>query len=133
QRESSNFNLTKLKRASLNFYDFIGILDYDYETKSIVLNPPQLIYIPTTKGRKVLLIGARDSALIETIIKTAPKHNLQVEITKQFSTNERLLLPDVITIKAFQQSSDNFGEKSLVAFADELQIKFNENTLPQVA
>lgn len=133
QLVSSNFNLTKLKRASLNFYDFIGILDYDYETKNIVLNPPQLIYIPTTKGRKVLLIGARDSALIETIIKTAPKHNLQAEITKQFSSNERLLLPDVITLKAFQQSSDNFGEKSLVAFADELQIKFNDNSLPQVA
>ncbi len=133
QRESSNFNLTKLKRASLNFYDFIGILDYDYETKSIVLNPPQLVFIPTAKGRKVLLIGARDSALIETIIKTAPKHNLQVEITKQFSSNERLLLPDVIAIKAFQQTEDNYGEKNLKAFAAELQIKLIENSLPQVA
>lgn len=133
QQESSNFNLTKLKRASLNFYDFIGILDYDYETKSIVLNPPQLVFIPTTKGRKVLLTGARDSALIETIIKTAPKHNLQVEITKQFSSNERLLLPDVIAIKAFKQTADNYGEKNLKAFADELQIKLIENSLPQVA
>ena len=130
---SSNFNLTKLKRASLNFYDFIGILDYDYETKNIVLNTPQLVFIPTTQGRKVLLIGARDSALIETIIKTAPKHNLQVDIAKQFSSNERLLLPDVITIKAFQQPTDNFGEKNLKAFADELQMKFIENSLPQVA
>jgi hypothetical protein len=133
QRESSNFNLTKLKRASLNFYDFIGILDYDYETKSIVLNPPQLVFIPTKKGRKVLLIGARDPALIETMIKTAPKHNLQIEITKQFSSNERLLLPDVLTIKAFQQTADNYGEKNLKAFADELQIKLIENSLPQVA
>jgi len=133
QRVSSNFNLAKLKRASLNFYDFIGIIDYDYETKSIVLNPPQMVFIPTTQGRKVLLIGARDSVLIETIIQNAPKHNLQVEITKQFSSNERLLLPDVITIKAFQQPADNYGEKNLKAFADELQIKFIENSLPQVA
>lgn len=128
-----NFNMTKLKRASLNFYDFIGILDYDYETKSIILNPPQFIYIPTTRGRKVLLIGARDSGLIDSIINSAPKHNLQVEISKQFSSNKRLLLPDVITINAFQQPSDEFGEKSLKAFADELQIKFIDNTLPQVA
>jgi len=133
QPVSSNFNLTKLKRASLNFYDFIGILDYDYETKSIALNPPQFIFIPTTQGRKVLLIGARDSALIETIIQNAPKHKLQVEITKQFSSNERLILPDVITIKAFQQPADNYGENNLKAFADELQIKLIENSLPQVA
>lgn len=133
ERGSSNFNLTKLKRAALNFYDFIGVLDYDYETKSIVLNPPQFVFIPTAQGRKVLLIGARDSALIETMINTAPKHNLQVEITKQFSSNERLLLPDVITMKAFQQPADNFGEKNLKAFADELQIKLIENSLPQVA
>jgi hypothetical protein len=93
--------------------------------KNIVLNPPQFIFIPASQGRKVLLIGARDSALIETIINTAPKYNLQVEITKQFSSNERLLLPDVITIKSFNQSNDTYGEKSLKAFAEELQNKIH--------
>lgn len=131
--QSGNFNITKLKRASLNFYDFIGILDYEYETKNIVLNPPQFIYIPTLRGRKVLLIGARDTALIETIINTAPKRNLQVEISKHFSSNERLLLPDVITIKAYKQNSDDFGEKCLKDFAEEMRIKFVDNSLPQVA
>lgn len=130
---NSNFNLTKLKRASLNFYDFIGILDYEYETKSIVLNPPQFIFIPTTQGRKVLLIGARDTTLVEAIINTAPKHNLQVDITKQFSTNERLLLPDVITVKAFQQTSDNYGEMCLKSFSTELKIKLTMDYFPQVA
>lgn len=124
-------NFTRLKRASLNFYDFIGILDYDYENQNIVLNPPQLIFIPTSLGRKVLLIGARDAALVESIINTAEKYNLQVEITKQFSSNERLLLPDVITIKAFQQSSDKYGENSLKKLAEELKIKFsNDYFLP---
>lgn len=130
---TENTNLTKLKRASLNFYDFIGILDYDYETKSIVLNPPQFIFIPTTQGRKVLLIGARDTALIKAIIEKSPSHNLQVEITKQFSSNERLLLPDVITIKAFGTSSENYGERNLKALADELQIKFSNDYFPQLA
>ena len=59
--------------------------------KKIVLNPPQFIFIPAEKGRKVLLIGARDTALIDKIITTAPKYNLQVEVTKQFYSNERLL------------------------------------------
>jgi hypothetical protein len=131
--ESGNYNITKLKRASLNFYDFIGILDYDVETKNVVVNPPQFIFIPTLQGRKVLLIGARDSELVNRIIINAPIYKLQVEISKQFSTNERLLLPDVITVKSFQQPSDNFGEKCLKAFADELNIKYIETSLPQVA
>ncbi len=130
---NTNNNLTKLKRAALNFYDYIGIVDYDYETKKIVLNPPQLIFIPTEKGRKVLLIGARDAALIENILTTAPKYKLQVEITKQFSSNERLLLPDVITIRAFQQSNDFYGENSIKAFVKELNIKFTSDYFPQVA
>lgn len=130
---NTNYNITKLKRASLNFQDYIGILDYDYETKKIVLNPPQFIFIPTEKGRKVLLIGARDTALIENIISTAPKHKLQVEITKQFSSNERLLLPDIFTIRAFQQANDSYGENSIKAFANELNIKFTTDYFPQVA
>ena len=130
-KEFSDAANTKLKKASLSFYDFIGMLDYDYETKKIVLNPPQLIFVPAKQGRKVLLIGARDSAFIEAIIKTAPKHNLQVEIIKQFSSNEKLLLPDAITIKAF--GTENFGENNLKAFADELQIKFSNDYFPQIA
>jgi hypothetical protein len=132
-QSNSNYNLTRLKRASLNFYDFIGILDYDYESKNIVLNPPQFIFIPVAQGRKILLIGARDSALVESIINTAPKYNLQVEVTRQFSSNERLLLPDVITIKAFQQTADNYGEKSLKALAYELNIAFSTDYYPQIA
>jgi hypothetical protein len=130
---TENENLTKRKRASLNFYDYIGILDYDYETKSIVLNSPQFIYIPSVQGRKVLLIGARDTTLIRTIIEKAPSYNLQVQITKQFSPNEKLLLPDVITIKAFHQSNDIYGEKCLKALAEELNIKFSDDYFPQVA
>jgi len=130
---TENTNLTKLKRASLNFYDFIGILDYDYETKSIILNPPQFIFIPTVQGRKVLLIGARDNSLVETIINTAQKHNLQVEITKQFSSNVKLLLPDVITIKAFGTSNENYGERNIKALADQLNIAFSTDYYPQVA
>src|SRR5690606_18569728 len=103
------------------------------ETKNIVLSPPQFIFIPTTQGRKVLLIGARDYALVETIINTAPKYNLQVEITKQFSSNERLLLPDVITIKAFKQANDIYGEMCLKEFAEELKIKFTTDYFLQVA
>lgn len=133
KQATASFNLTRAKKAALNFYDYTGILDYDYETKKIVVNPPQFIFIPASQGRKILLIGARDSSLIEALISTAPKHNLQVEITKQFSSNEKLLLPDAITIKAFGKSSENYGENNLIAFAKELQIKFSNDYFPQIA
>jgi hypothetical protein len=130
---SGNVNLTKLKRTSLNFYDFIGILDYDYQTKRIVLNPPQFIFIPSDKGRKVLLIGARDAALIKAIIEKAPSYNLQVTIVKQFSSNESLLLPDVLTINAFGFSSENYGERNIELLSKELKIKFSNDYFPQLA
>ncbi len=129
---SANFNYSKIKKASLNFYDYLGYLDYEYETKSIVVNPPQLIFIPANKGRKVLLIGGRDASLVNAIISTAPKHNLQVEIIRQFQSNEDLLLPDAITIKSFGSSREKFGEKNLIAFANELKIKFSSGDLIQV-
>lgn len=129
----SGFNLTRTKKAALNFFDYIGIVDYDYETKKIVINPPQFIFIPASQGRRVLLTGARDLALIELIINTAPKYNLQVEIVKQFSTNEKLLLPDAVIIKAFGGSSEYYGEKNLSALANDLQIKLSSGYFPQIA
>src|ERR1700755_1229712 len=70
RRAAASFNLTRTKKAALNFYDYTGILDYDYETKKIVVNTTQLIFIPASQGRKVLLIGARDLSLVEAIINT---------------------------------------------------------------
>ncbi|MBL7854251.1 MAG: hypothetical protein JNL17_07625 [Cyclobacteriaceae bacterium] len=133
RQATASFNLTRTKNAALNFYDYTGILDYDYESKRIVLNPPQFIFIPASQGRKMLLIGARDLSLVEEVVNIAPKHNLQVEITKQFSSNEELLLPDAISIRAFGKSNENFGEKNLITFSKELQIEFSNDYFPQVA
>jgi hypothetical protein len=133
KNQSGNFNYTKVKKASLNFFDYLGYLDYEYETKSVVVNPPQLIFIPANKGRKVLLIGGRDSSLVKRIVQTAPKYHLKVEILRQFPSNENLLLPDAIIIRAFGDSKVGFGESNLTAFADELKIQFNPNELAQVS
>lgn len=37
-----------------------------------MLNPPQLIFIPSVKGRKVLSIGGKDETLVNVIIVLAP-------------------------------------------------------------
>jgi hypothetical protein len=129
----TNFNLTKIKKSALNFYDYIGYLDYDYETKKIVANPPQLIFIPCNRGRKVLLIGGRDKAFISLLVKTAPKHQVEVQFKRQFFSNQSLLLPDVITIKAFGEIRQGSGERNLMAFARELDIQFSSDYFPQFA
>jgi hypothetical protein len=126
-------NYSKVKKASLNFFDYLGYLDYEYESKSIVVNPPQLILVPTGKGRKVLLIGGRDESLVNAIIETAPKHNLKVEINRQFHSNRLLFLPDAITIKSFGTAKENFGENNLISLATALNIKFDPADLAQVA
>ena len=130
--QESNANFSKTKNASINFYDYLGYLDYDYETKKIIVNPPQLIFIPSAKGRRCLLIGGRDPALVKLILESAPKHNLQLEITKQFTGNENLLLPDAITVKSFGTARENYGESNLKAFASELGIKFSYNEFLQL-
>lgn len=133
RRENETANLTGIKKTALNFYDYIGILDYDYETKKIVVNPPQLIFIPTLRGRRVLLIGARDRGMIQEIVNTAPEYSLQVEIATQLPSNEKLLLPDVITIKAFGTPSEGYGEKDLIAFSKKLRLKFSNDYFCQIA
>ena len=120
-------------KSSLELYDYLGYLDYEYETKSIVISPPQFIYIPANKGRKILLIGGRDELLVKEIISTAPRHSLQVEIVKQFDENKKRLLPDAVTVKSFSnRHSIGFGENQLIDFASELKIEFSSSDLVQV-
>lgn len=131
--KKSDCNLTIIKKAAINFFDYTGYIDYDYETKKIIINPPQLIFIPTSKGRKVLLIGARDSMFINTLITESSKNNLQVGIKKQFPANELFLLPDVITIKSFGDQKNCYGENILIALARKLNIQISDDYFPQHA
>ncbi len=129
--ENQSLNLTKIKKASLNFYDYLGILDYDYKTKKIVLNRPQLILIPSIKGRRALLIGGRDHSLINKIVHAAPRNGLVFEISNQFESNQRLLLPDRILITGFGSNRD--VENNLDRFAKDLEIDYARGYYPQLA
>ena len=132
EREDTSINYSRIRKTALNFYDYLGYLDYDYESNEIVVNSPQFIFIPAKQGRKVLLIGARDEGLVREIIDASSKHNLQVEIMPQFSKNAYFLLPDAIIIKAFGTAKTSYGETDLKALANELKINFNENHFSQL-
>ncbi|MDP2338931.1 MAG: hypothetical protein Q8N05_21255 [Bacteroidota bacterium] len=130
--DQNNINFTKLKKAALNFFDYLGYLDYDYESGKIAVNPPQLIFIPTNIGRKAMLIGGRDEFLTNLLIEKSVELNLEIEIKKQDQSNENLLLPDTILIKAFGPAAQNFGETNIRQLADGLKIKFSDADFIQV-
>lgn len=128
-----NINYSKIKKASLNYFDYLGYLDYEYSRNSVVINPPQFVFLPATKGRKVLLIGGRNTSLVNAIIDAARQYDLLVEITPQLESNEAMLLPDAITIRSFGNASQAYGERRLIEFSNELDIKFNPTEFVQVS
>lgn len=128
-----NVKYSRIKKASLNFYNNLGYLDYDYENKSIAVHPPQFIYIPAEKGRKILLTGGRDISLLNKLFECAAKYDLKVEFTRQHFSNYNLLLPDALTVKSFGSAYDSYGEKRLTAFAKEVGVKFNPDDFVQIS
>jgi hypothetical protein len=128
---NENINYSWIKKASLSFYDSLGYIDYEYETKRIVAQPTQVVLVPADKGRKALLVGVRDEDTVNKLIEIAPKHKLQVDIIKQ-EYNKRLLLPDAISLRPIICTSQkDYGEKYIAGFAREMNIPFNPDDLVQ--
>ncbi|QEC41687.1 hypothetical protein [Pseudobacter ginsenosidimutans] len=126
-----SINPSRIKRISLSLYDFLGYLDYDYQSNRIVVNPPQLILIPTKQGRKTLLIGGRDKVFIDKIISKASRLGLVVDIYQQQEANSLFLIPDTITISASMPPQTGYGVRELKTLCNELRIIFNSQEIVQ--
>lgn len=129
--ESHSIELSRLKRWSLNYLDYMGILDYEYSTKKIVVNPPQFILIPTRSGRKVLLIGGRTPELIQKIKAQTNEEGLHLNLEPQDTSLSPFILPTTVTVKGFDESDGNKIEKKLKKIAEACSISFNPDKLPQ--
>lgn len=122
--EDEKVNLTMIKRQVLNWYDFLGYVDFDYQSKRIVTNPPQMFLIPTPFGRKALLTGARTPDFVEKVFESAKNLGLQMEVIPQAGTSKPwLLLPDTLCVKAINMQG--YGTRELRTFADSLGIYFD--------
>ncbi|MBV6426340.1 MAG: hypothetical protein KIPDCIKN_00852 [Haliscomenobacter sp.] len=122
--EDENVNLAILKRQVLNWYDFLGYVDFDYQSKRIVTNPPQMFLIPTPSGRRALLTGARTPDFVEKVFESAKNLGLQMEVTPQAGARKSwLLLPDTLYVKAMDMQ--DYGTWALRTFADSLGIYFD--------
>lgn len=126
-------NFSAVKKSSINYYDYLGYCDYDYESKKIFVNPPQLVLIPSDKGRSALLIGGRDNSLVSALILQAGAFGVQVEIKSQSTTNAQLLLPDAVILISSGSKADGYGLRQLVILAGQMKIRFNPDDLTQVS
>ena len=129
--ESNPIELSKLKRWSLNYLDYMGILDYEYSTKKIVVNPPQFILVPSCHGRKVLLIGGRTSELIQKMQEESEKEGLSFTLEPQNMSLSPFILPPTITISGFDESYGRIIERKLRKVAESCSITFDPDKLPQ--
>ena len=129
--ESHPIDLPRLKRWSLNYLDYIGVLDYEYSTKKIVVNPPQFLLIPTQSGRKVLLIGGRTLELVQKIKAHAEKEGLYFNLEPQDESLSPFILPSTVTITGFDEYDGYNIEKKLKKVAKACSISFDPDKLPQ--
>lgn len=128
--EDEKVNLTFLKRQIVNWYDFLGYVDFDYLSKRITVNPPQMFLVPTSSGRKAILTGARTPDFVEKIFETSNKLGLQIEIEPQAGEEKPwILLPNTIFVNAFDLQG--YGARELKIFADSLNIYFAPEQIVQ--
>ncbi len=121
QNQSSS--ISDLKRTSLQMLDYLGFIDYEYSTRRIVVNPPQLIFIPTKAGRKLILIGGRTPELVETVIQKSKEYNFYPIIEPQHPSNGGFYLPDRVQIVVLEINRDN----DIVKFAEECNLVLKVN------
>tara|TARA_R110002050_G_scaffold85135_1_gene181721 strand:+ start:339 stop:3185 length:2847 start_codon:yes stop_codon:yes gene_type:complete len=129
--ESHPIELSRLKRWSLNYLDYMGILDYEYSTKKIVVNPPQFLLIPTYSGRKVLLIGGRTSELMQKVKAEAEKEGLHLNLEPQDTSLSPFILPPTVSVTGFDENDGIRIERKLRKVAEACSISFDPNKLPQ--
>ena len=129
--ESHPIELSRLKRWSLNYLDYMGILDYEYSTKKVVVNPPQFLLIPTQSGRKVLLIGGRTPELMQKIKAQAEKEGLHLNLEPQDESLSPFILPPTVTVTGFDDYDGSNIERKFKRVAEVCSISFNPYKLPQ--
>ena len=133
QAEKLNIELSKIKRWSLNLYDYMGFLDYEYSNRRIVVNQPQLVLIPTMQGRNAVLIGGRSPILLQKLWEATLDKNLQFSVEVQDESLSAFSLPNKISITGFDDENGYNIERKLNKIASECNVLFEIDKIPQFA
>lgn len=127
----SELSLSACKRIVLNLYDALGYVDFDYQQRRIVANPPQLLLLPTESGLRALLTGVRTPEFVQKVFGLAAERGLSIRIVSKAGTvADWQLLPDTITLESCKPYSINH---ELKIFAQDLHIPFQPDDIAQWA
>lgn len=137
--EYSNFqqNPKYIKQTSINFYDYLGFLDYEYSQKKhlnkISINKPQFVVIPSSSSVKAILIGGRSKSFVDNLKEICNSEGINLEITSQTKQLEIYYLPDRIglTPADCKNSTDSWRKLQRVAEQLNIEFKITEKPIPQ--
>ena len=97
-----------------------GYIEYDSSKSIFCINKPHLVIIPTKKGAKYKLIGARDTIFIKSILEYCRREG---SIILKISTEEDKLVPQEITLH--QKKANHEKIKHLAKMFDIIFMKDN--------
>ena len=107
------------RRQSIRFLDSLGYVDYDFSTGKIFILPPKLVAIPSTEGKKAILLGARDENLINMVNRYCFNNpTIAAFAVKPKENQTKYLIPDTIIFKSNDMSE-------FEALAQILNIEFD--------
>ncbi len=113
-----------LKQTSINFYDYLGCLDYDYVLNKIAINRPQFIIVPSLKSLKAILIGGHSKSFIDNLQDCCNTHEVNIEIIPQAKQLEIYYLPDLIRLTPANCKNCTDAWRKLERIARQLNIEF---------
>lgn len=119
-----------IKQLSIQFYDFMGFLDYDYALNKVAINKPQIVIIPSEKNVIAILIGGRTSPELARIFEVASKNKINIEIVPQDGQLEKYLLPDTIKLIPAGRNTSTEAIAALEKLSSETGVAFNKLERP---
>lgn len=130
KNDKGSSNPKYIKQQSINYYDYLGFLDYDYSLDRITINKPQIILIPSSKSVEAILIGGRIKKTIEQLSSICVDEKIRLQIIPQQEQLNSYLLPDTIKLIPADCKNSSQAWMKLRRIAEKLHIQFNEIQRP---
>lgn len=118
--------LLQKRKSAVNLLDYLGYIDYDYNKDKITALPPKLISLPTSSGRKALLIGCASAGLLEDLAAYCRAHqeDISISVNPRSLQHQEMLIPPVITFECAQVGTlERLAEKASIEFDEWYLLK----------
>lgn len=129
---SPNDNPRWIKQLSIKFLDFLGHLDYEYSTRKININKPQIVLIPSKHNVEAILIGARTKKSLQQLISTACGLLINIEVRPQERKLDKYLLPATVHLQPAECNTSLEAVENLRKLAASLDIQFKQIERPEI-